>query len=68
MEDTPDKTRTMTCPQIQANLYRFDGNETHSPSIIALPVHVDPYNAITEFYMIDVESPHNAILGRSWIQ
>ena len=28
---------------------------------------VDPYNVITDFYVMDVPSPHNAILGRPWI-
>ena len=34
--------------------------------MVALPVRVDLYNVITEFYVVDVES-HNAILGRPWL-
>ena len=39
---------------------------SHSPSTVSLPIRADPY-VITEFYVIDVESPYNAILGRPWI-
>ena len=39
----------------------------HSPGTIALSVRVDPYNIITEFYVIDMESPHNAILKWLWL-
>jgi len=35
--------------------------------MVSLPVRADPY-VITEFYVIDVESSHNAILGRPWIR
>ena len=66
MEDTTEIAQAMISPQIQSHLYG-DGNETHSLGIIALPVHVDSYNVITKFYMDDMESPHNAILGRSWL-
>ena len=66
MEDTPEMARAMICPLTQSNLYGFDGNETRSLSTIALPVCTDLY-VITEFFVIDVASPHNAILGRLWI-
>ena len=62
MEDTPKIAQTMISPQTQSHLYEFDGNETHSPGTVALPVRV-----ITEFYVVDMESPYNAILGRSWL-
>jgi len=39
----------------------MDLNDTHSPDTVALSVCVDPYNFITEFYVIDMESPYNAI-------
>ena len=67
IEDTLEIARAMICPQTQSNLYEFDENETRSPSITAFLVRADPYSVITEFYMIDVESPHNVILGRLWI-
>ena len=57
----------MICPQTQSNLYGFDKNETYSPSTITLPVRTDPYNIITEFYVIDWEFPRNTILERPWI-
>jgi len=47
----------MISPQTQSHLYGFDGNETHSLGTISLPIHADPYNFITEFYMMDMESP-----------
>ena len=40
---------------------------TGSADTIALSVCVDPY-VITEFYVMDVASPQNAILRRSWIR
>ena len=39
----------------------------HSPGTVALQVHVDPYNVITEFYVVDVESPQKAIFWRLWL-
>ena len=67
MEDTPETARAMINPQTQSYMYEFDGNETHSPGTVALPVRADPYNVITEFYLIDMESPHNVILVRPWL-
>ena len=57
----------MISPQTQSHLYGFDGNETRYLGIILLPVRVDPYNTITKFNMMDIESPNNAILERSWL-
>ena len=48
-------------------MYGFDRNETRSPGTISLSVRADPYNIITKFYMVDVESPYNAILGKPWL-
>jgi len=62
MEDTPEIDWAMINPQTWSHLYGFDGNETRSPDTVALPVRADPYIIITEFYMIDMVSPHNAIL------
>ena len=64
MEDTQEMARAMINPQTRSHLYEFDGNETHSPSTVSLSVRADPYNVITEFYVIGVESSHNAILER----
>jgi len=47
----------MINPQTQYHLYGFDGNEMRSPSTISLPVRVDPYNVITEFYVVEMECP-----------
>jgi len=38
-----------------------------SPGSISLPVRADPYNVITEFYLVDVESLHNTTLRRPWL-
>ena len=57
----------MINPQTQSNLYGFDMNDTRSPGMILLPVCVDQYNIIVEFFIIDIESPHVMILGRPWI-
>jgi len=61
MEDTSKVARAMINPQTQSNLYGFDRNETQSPDTISLSVRTDLYNVIMEFFMIDIESPHNAI-------
>jgi len=53
--------------QTQSHLYGFDGNETHSSGTISLPVRADPYNIIMEFYVMDAEPPHNAILRKHWL-
>ena len=45
----------------------FDRNKTQSLEMVALSVHADPYNVIIEFYIVDVKSPHNTILGRPWL-
>ena len=66
MEDTPKIARTMISPQTQSYLYGFDGNETYSAGTVTLPVRADPY-VIMKFYVVDVESPHNAILRRPWL-
>ena len=67
MEDTLKITRAMISPQTQYHLYGFDEKETSSPGTISLPVRADPYSIITEFYVVDVASIHNAILRRPWL-
>jgi len=68
MEDTPEMTRKMILSQTQSLLYGFNGNEAHSSRVITFPVWADPYNIVTEFYVLDIESSYNAILRRPWIQ
>ena len=63
MEDTPEMARAMINQQTWSYLYRFDGNETHSPGTILLPMRANPYNVITEFYVIDMESSLKTISG-----
>ena len=67
MEDTLETAQAMINSQTQCHLYGFDRNVMRSPSKVILPVHADPYNVILEFYVVDIESPHNAILGRPWL-
>ena len=67
MENTPETARAMISPQTQSHLHGFDGNETRSRGTISLLVVWDPYNVITEFYLVDVEFSHNAILRRPWL-
>ena len=67
MDDTSEIDRTMIILQTQSYMYGFDENESHLPSMVALPVRADPSNVITEFYVVNVESSHNAIHGRSWL-
>jgi len=61
IEDTPEVARAMINPQTQSNLYGFDRNETQSLGNDSLPDRVDPYNVTAEFFVMDVESPHNAV-------
>ena len=67
MEDTPEMTRTMTCPQTHQICMGLTGMRYARPAQITLPIRADPYNVITEFYVIDGASLHNAILRRSWV-
>jgi len=64
MEDTPELAQTMINPKTRSHLYEFDGNETQSPGMVSLPMRPDLYNIVTKFYVIDIESSHNAILKR----
>jgi len=68
MEDTLELAQKMILPQTQSLLYVFDGIEEQSMGRVMFPVRADPYNIVTEFCVIDVESSYNAILGRPWIQ
>jgi len=56
--------RAMINSQTRSHLYGFHGNKPRSLSTVSLSARADSYNVITEFYVIDVESQHNAILGR----
>jgi len=67
MENTPKLARKLIIPRIQLLLYGFDGNEARSPDTIEFPVRADPFNILTEFCILDIPSPYNAIRGRSWI-
>jgi len=62
MKDSVEIAQAMINPQTASHLCDFDGNMTRSPGTIALPVRVDPYNVITEFYIIDVESPMDPLM------
>jgi len=67
MEDTPKLTQKMIIPQTQLILDGFDGSEAQCPDTVEFPIRVNPYNIITEFCILDVESPYNTILRRPWI-
>ena len=67
IEDTPELACKMIIPQTQSLLYGLDESETCSSETIEFTVQADPYNIITEFCVLDVESPYNAILERLWI-
>ena len=63
MEDTPELTQKIIIPQTQSLLYGFNGSEGRSPGTVEFLIRTDPYNVVTEFYVLDVESPYNSILG-----
>jgi len=65
MEYTLKLAWAMICLQTQSNLYRFDGNETRS--LAQSRFWPAPIRTTSLRYVIDVASPHNAILGRPWI-
>jgi len=50
--------------QTQSLLYGFNRSEARSLSTIEFLVRADPYNVVTEFCVLDIASPYNAILGR----
>jgi len=54
-------------PQTPSLLYGFNGNEARSAGTVEFSICADPFNIITEFCILDVQSPYNAILGRPWI-
>jgi len=64
MEDTPELAQKMIIPQFQPILYEFDGYEARSPGTVESLVHADPFNIITEFCILGIQSPYNAILKR----
>lgn len=66
MEATPEAGRAMVHHSPES-LYGFDGSQAVTSGIISYPVRANPYNIITHFYVLDVGSPHNVILGRLWI-
>ena len=57
MEETLEIAWAMINPQTWSHLYGFDGNEMRSPDTVTLPVRADPYSIITDFYVIDMDSP-----------
>ena len=64
MEDTAELARKLINPQTHSLLNSFDGSEARSPSTVEFLVRVNPFNVVTEFSVLDVQSPYNAILGR----
>ena len=67
MEDAPELAQKLIIPQTRSLLYRFNANEARSAGTVEYLVHVDPLYVVIEFYILDVQSPYNAILGRLWI-
>ena len=65
MEDTLELARKLII--LQTLLHGFDRNEARFPGLVEFPVCADPFNVVTEFCILDVQSPYNVILGRSWI-
>ena len=64
MEDTPELARKLIIPYTQSLLYGFDRSEAHFPGTVECTVRTDPSNVVTEFCVLDIQSPYNAILGR----
>jgi len=60
MEDTPELAQKLIIPQTD-----FDENEACSPDTVEFPVCANPFNVVTEFCILDIEFPYNAILRRS---
>ena len=54
-------------PRTQSLLYDFDDSEARSPGTVEFLVRADPFNLVTEFCILNVQFPYNAILGRPWI-
>jgi len=57
----------MIIPQTQSLLYGFDASKARSFGTVKFPVRADPYNVITEFYVLDIEFLYNTIFRRPWI-
>jgi len=61
MEDTPELAQKMILPEIQSLLYEFDRSEACSSGTVMFPIRADPYNVVTEFCVLDVESSYKIL-------
>ena len=48
-------------------LFGFSGQVVHPMGVITVQVSAGPIRLNTEFLVVDVPSPYNAIMGRTWI-
>lgn len=49
------------------NLFGFSGQAMPPKALVTVLVGVGPIRLDVEFLVVDVPSPYNAIMGRSWI-
>jgi len=66
-ENTPELAQKLVIPQSQPLLYRFNENGARSLSTVEFPFRTDPFNIVTEFCILDIQSPYKAILRRPLI-
>ena len=66
MEDTPELDQKSIPPNLITSLWIRRERGTF-PGMVEFSVCADPFNVVTEFSILDVPFPYNAILRRSWI-
>jgi len=57
MENIPELAQKLIILQTQSLLYGFDESEARSPCTIEFPIRADLFNVVTEFCVLDVQSP-----------
>ena len=48
-------------------VYSFSGEGVWPVGRVILPVQAGPMQTIMEFFIVDIEAPYNAIMGRNWL-
>lgn len=49
-------------------MFSFNGEVVWPIVTVEVPVHIGPVKKTVEFIMLNIDFPHNAILGRNWLR
>ncbi|KAM7502432.1 hypothetical protein LguiB_001336 [Lonicera macranthoides] len=53
--------------QVDSPIYSFSGDAVWPICIVSVPVRIGEVVVVTDFFVMNVESPYNALLGRNWL-